>query len=64
MYNATNSGADDGSISDSFPAPVSNFPAPVTPGATGNAPAANSDEQQRIQQLRNQKEQLRRDLGF
>lgn len=64
MYNATDSGADDGSISDSFPAPVSNFPAPVTPGATGNAPGVNSDEQQRLQQLRNQKEQLRRDLGF
>jgi len=69
MYNATDSGVDDGSISDSFPAPVSNFPAPVTPGANpgasgNNVPGGNSDEQQRLQQLRNQKEQLRRDLGF
>lgn len=64
MYNATNSGMDNGNVSDSFPAPVSNFPAPVTPGATGNAPGANNDEQQRLQELRNQKQQLRRDLGF
>ena len=64
MYNATNSGSDNDSISDSFPAPVSDFPAPVSPGATGNAPGADSDEQRRLQQLRNQKEQLRRDLGF
>ncbi len=64
MYNATNSGMDNGNISDSFPAPVSNFPAPVSPGATDNAPGVNSDEQRRLQELRNQKEQLRRDLGF
>jgi len=64
MYNATNSGMDNGNVSDSFPAPVSNFPAPVNPGATNNAPGINNDEQRRLQELRNQKEQLRRDLGF
>lgn len=64
MYNATNSGMDNGNISDSFPAPVSNFPAPVSPGATSNTPGVNNDEQRRLQELRNQKEQLRRDLGF
>ena len=64
MYNATNSGMDNGNVSDSFPAPVSNFPAPVAPGATGNAPGVNNDEQRRLQELRNQKQQLRRDLGF
>ncbi|HBP30133.1 MAG: hypothetical protein ACTIKR_01465 [Advenella sp.] len=64
MYNATNSGLDNGNVSDSFPAPVSNFPAPVAPGATDNAPGVNNDEQRRLQELRNQKQQLRRDLGF
>jgi len=64
MYNATNSGMDNGNVSDSFPAPVSNFPAPAAPGATDSAPGVNNDEQRRLQELRNQKEQLRRDLGF
>lgn len=73
MYNATNSGQDDGNISDSFPAPVSNFPAPVGSGMPdttntnppmGAAPSTPNPEQQRLEELRRQKEQLRRDMGF
>ncbi len=73
MYNATNSGQDDGNISDSFPAPVSNFPAPVGSGMPdntntnppmGSAPSTPNPEQQRLEELRRQKEQLRRDMGF
>ncbi|ETF02404.1 hypothetical protein W822_15205 [Advenella kashmirensis W13003] len=78
MYNATDSGQDNGNISDSFPAPVSNFPAPVgsdmpdnnntnprnTNPPMGAAPGSPSPEQQRLEELRRQKEQLRRDMGF
>lgn len=76
MYNATDSGQDGGNISDSFPAPVSNFPAPVgsampdnsntnnTNPPMGAAPSSSSPEQQRLEELRRQKEQLRRDMGF
>lgn len=73
MYNATDSGQNDGNVSDNFPAPVSNFPAPVgsaTPDSSntippmGAAPSRPSPEQQRLEELRRQKEQLRRDMGF
>ncbi len=84
MYNATDSGADNGNISDSFPAPVSNFPAPTGSAGTSsgsnqsnsqsdsqsafpapsNTQGGNSDEQRRLEELRRQKEQLRKDLGF
>jgi len=73
MYNATDSGQDNGNISDSFPAPVSNFPAPAGSAMPDNnssnppmgaVPSSPNPEQQRLEELRRQKEQLRRDMGF